>query len=100
MRRVYIGIVQCAMLKLYEAEKDDLNAYWDDIEAGVEQPRQTTLGNYINAMLFMLPELKKFSANQAQFLQVIASFCRLGNEAKRYLVRANTIQRLLNYFYF
>lgn len=25
MRRVYIGIVTCAMLKLYQAEKDQLN---------------------------------------------------------------------------
>lgn len=39
MRRVYIGIVTCAMLKLYEVEKDQLNEYWDDIDAGVEQPR-------------------------------------------------------------
>ena len=65
MRRVYIGIVTCAMLKLYEVEKDQLNEYWDDIDAGVEQPRQTTLGNYVSTMLFMLPELKGFSANQA-----------------------------------
>ena len=35
MRRVYIGIVTCAMLKVFEAEKDELNFYWDDIEAGV-----------------------------------------------------------------
>lgn len=48
----------------------------------------------------MLPELKDFSANQAQFLQLISQFCRLGHEAKLYLVRADTIQRLLNYFFF
>ena len=34
MRRVYIGIVTCAMLKLYEVEKAQLNEYWDDIEQG------------------------------------------------------------------
>ena len=68
MRRVYIGIVTCAMLKLYEAEKDQLNLYWDDVEQGVETPRQTTLGNYVNALLYLLPTLKHFAANQAQFL--------------------------------
>ena len=39
MRRVYIGIVTCAMLKLYEVEKDQLNLYWDDVDQGVEPPR-------------------------------------------------------------
>lgn len=77
-----------------------LNLYWDDVEAGVQNPRQTTLGNYVNTLLYMLPELKDFSANQAQFLQLISQFCRLGIEAKMYLVRADTIQRLLNYFFF
>mmetsp|Transcript_15510 Transcript_15510/g.21018 ORF Transcript_15510/g.21018 Transcript_15510/m.21018 type:complete len:106 (+) Transcript_15510:3184-3501(+) len=65
MRRVYIGIITCAMLKLYEVEKAHLNLYWDDVEQGVEPPRQTTLGNYINTLLFLLPKLKNFSANQA-----------------------------------
>ena len=99
MRRVYIGIVTCAMLKCYEAEKSQLNLYWDDVEAGVENPRQTTLGNYVNTLLYLLPTLKDFSANQAQFLQLISQFCRMGIESKRYLIRADCIQRLLNFFY-
>lgn len=78
MRRVYIGIITCAMIKLYEVEADHLNFYWDDVEAGVEEPRQTTLGNYVNTLLFLLPELKNFSANQAQFLQMLSQFCRMG----------------------
>lgn len=100
MRRVYIGIMTCAMLKVYEVEKDELNFYWDDVEAGVENPRQTTLGNYMNTLLYLLPTLQKFTKNQNQFLQLIAQFCRLGIEAKRYLIRGSTMQRLLNYFYF
>ena len=35
MRRVYIGIVTCAMLKVYEDEKDKLNLYWNDIDQGI-----------------------------------------------------------------
>ena len=88
------------MLKLYEAEKAQLNLYWDDVEANVVNPRQTTLGNYVNTILYLLPTLKDFSANQAQFLQLISQFCRMGIEAKRYLIRADGVQRLLNYFYF
>lgn len=39
MRRVYIGIMTCAMLKLYEAEKDELNDYWQDMDSKVNPPR-------------------------------------------------------------
>ena len=72
------------MLKLYQVEKARLNLYWDDLEANVINPRQTTLGNYVNTLLYLLPALKDFSANQAQFLQLINQFCRMGIEAKQY----------------
>lgn len=91
MRRVYIGIITCAMLKVYEVEKHELNLYWQDIKQGAEPVRETILGNYINTLLFMLPQLKDFSANQQQFLQVINHFSRMGNEAKLYLIQADTI---------
>lgn len=39
MRRVYIGIVTCAMLKVFQKEKHLLNLYWDDVEAGLPNPR-------------------------------------------------------------
>ena len=39
MRRVYIGIMTCAMLKLYEGEKDQLNDYLEDIDRKVNPPR-------------------------------------------------------------
>ena len=65
MRRVYYGLVSCAMLKLYEVEKDLLNDYWEDVDRKVAEPRQTVLGNYVNTLLYMLPRLCNFSANQA-----------------------------------
>lgn len=100
MRRVYIGIMTCAMLKLYEVEKEQLNLYWDDMDQNIESPRQTTLGNYILMLLYLLPKLKNFSNNQAQFLQLLAQFTRMGPQAKQFLVRADTIQRLLNFYFF
>ena len=51
-------------------------------------------------MLYLLPQLKYYSKNQTQFLQVISQFCRMGIEAKRFLIRADTVQRLFNFFYF
>ena len=32
MRRIVSGLLVCAMLKLYPAEKDKLNEFWDDEE--------------------------------------------------------------------
>jgi len=63
MRRVYIGIMTCAMLKLFEVERGALNHYWDDVAQKVDPPRQTILGNYVNTLLYLLPQLKDFSAN-------------------------------------
>ena len=55
MRRIVSGILVSAMLKLYEAEKDKLNEFWDDIEQKVQPPRQTTLGKFILTLFYMLP---------------------------------------------
>ena len=35
MRRVFVGIITCAIAQLYPRLKDRLNLYWDDIEAGM-----------------------------------------------------------------
>ena len=63
MRRILSGLLVSAMLKLYEHEKDRLNQFWDDHEAEVQNPRQTTLGRFILTLFFLLPQVKDFSAN-------------------------------------
>ena len=57
MRRIMSGLLVSAMLKLYELEKDRLNQYWDDAEADVENPRQTTLGRFVLTLFYLLPTL-------------------------------------------
>lgn len=65
----------------------------------VSPPRQTVLGNYVLNLFFMLPVLLDFSANQAQFLQLIHQFARMGPEARDFLIRMDACERLLNFFY-
>ena len=67
MRRILSGLLVCAMLKLYGHEKDQLGHYFEDLEAKVPEPRQTTLGRLMLTMLFLLPTVKDFSKNQSQF---------------------------------
>ena len=99
VRRILSGILVAAMLRLYESEKDQLNEFWDDHEAEVADPRQTTLGRFILTLLYLLPQVKDVNNNQCQFLQLIARFAGMGFEARRFLLRAGVIERLLNYFY-
>lgn len=67
MRRILSGLLVCAMLKLYGHEKDQLGHYFEDVQANVPEPRQTTLGRLMLTMLFLLPTVREFSKNQSQF---------------------------------
>ena len=63
MRRIMSGLLVCAMLKLYDHEKDQLGFYFEDKMAEVAEPRQTTLGRLILTMLYLLPQVKDFNRN-------------------------------------
>jgi hypothetical protein len=60
------GIVYCAMLKVYEKEKDQLNFIMDDIrdEKPPAELRHTVLGSFIFLLLNKLPFVKiQYSSN-------------------------------------
>jgi|LauGreDrversion4_2_1035121.scaffolds.fasta_scaffold23834_5 hypothetical protein len=61
MRRFVVGLLYCAMLKLYPLEKDLLNMYWVNPE--VPQNNQTAIGNFALILMKNLFYAKKFSAN-------------------------------------
>ena len=50
-------------------------------------------------MLNGLPFLKNYSNHQSQYLQLIAQFAKCGPEARKFLLRLGTLERLLNMFY-
>ena len=58
MRKFMVGLLYCAMLKVYALEKDKLNLYW-------KQPTNpagfTVLGNFVLILIKNLYELRKFN---------------------------------------
>lgn len=77
-----------------------LELFWIDLNNREKTPRQTVLGSFILALMSLLPDLrKKYNANQAELLQVISHFTSLGHEARKFLLEARGLERLLNYFH-
>lgn len=96
-----VGLIYCAMLKLYETERKDLNNYWADLKANKQQCRQTTLGNLILVVITTLPTfIHRYNANQVELLQILYRFSNLGPEARLFLLEAHTVERLLNFFHY
>src|SRR3569833_1002154 len=58
MRKFMVGLLYCAMLKVYALEKDKLNLFW-------KQPTNpagfTVLGNFVLILIKNLYELRKFN---------------------------------------
>jgi hypothetical protein len=97
MRKFVVGLIYCAMLKIYPVEKNNLNDYWSSPE---EQPKSnTTLGNFALILIKNLFTLKDYVANFAQYFQLIARFSSLGVEAQLFLLKAKGIGRLMEFFY-
>jgi hypothetical protein len=63
MRSILVGLIYCAMLKVFEIERAQINYFWDDLDMKKYPARQTTLGNLILSVLTVLPKLKNYSAN-------------------------------------
>jgi len=100
MAKFTTGLIYAAMVVLYEKDKASINLCFEDI--GKVQPeleRRTTLGDFMIMLINYLPKVKEFIAHQAQYLQLIAGFARLGPEARYFLLRLNTMQQLLNMMY-
>jgi hypothetical protein len=66
MRRFVVGLLYCAMLKVYPVEKEIINLYWVNPEA--PNNNQSVLGNFALVLITNLFYAKKFSANCSQYL--------------------------------
>jgi hypothetical protein len=63
MRKFVVGLLYCAMLKIYPNEKASLNDYWSSQE---EVPKSnSTLGNFALILIKNLFTLKDYVANFA-----------------------------------
>jgi hypothetical protein len=71
MPKLACGLIYCAMLTIYDKEKDDLKKHWTEIEAAKAQgkdPKEIktsvgTLGNFILLLISNLYGVKPFAYN-------------------------------------
>ena len=98
MRKLSAGIMYCAMLKLYENEKDVLNSYWEYKEGKCDTFQKTYLGNFINLLISNFDNAHNYSEQNSQYFQLIARFSSLGKEARLYLLKAKIVGRIFNYY--
>jgi hypothetical protein len=98
MRKFVVGLLYCAMLKVYEKEKDKINLYWKKNALGL-QPAPTNLGNFILIIIRHLYDTKRFVKNFAQYFQLLARFSSLGPETREFLLRARMVGRLMDFLF-
>jgi hypothetical protein len=99
MRRFTVGLLYCAMLKVFPLEKDRLSAYWANPEQLDPSQNQTVLGNFALVLMSNLFYAKKFSLNCSQYLQLFARLSSLGKEMREFLLKSRMIGMLLQFVY-
>eukprot|EP01022_Parablepharisma_sp_SALTPOND_P026524 TRINITY_DN64327_c6_g1_i1.p1 TRINITY_DN64327_c6_g1~~TRINITY_DN64327_c6_g1_i1.p1 ORF type:complete len:2209 (+),score=297.78 TRINITY_DN64327_c6_g1_i1:12673-19299(+) len=87
VRRLVVGLLYCAMLKTFEAEKGKLSTS----DKGI-------LANFANGMFYQLPNCKKYTIHFEQFFQVFSRLTSLGPEIREYLLKISTLKRLLGFW--
>jgi hypothetical protein len=97
MRKLSVGILYCAMLNLYEDEKNQLNDYWQYKEGQKDSLQKSYLGNFINILICMMPESHIYTEFNTQFFSLLSKFASLGKEARLYLLKARLIGKLMIY---
>lgn len=97
MRRLTIGLIYWAMIRLYEEEKELLDQYWQDRKVSEDAINKSLLGNFINIVLWNFEEARKLTEYNPQYFSILSRFASLGKEARLYLLKAKTVGRLLYY---
>ena len=87
MRRLVVGILYCAMLKVYKTEKLRLFA---PAEGDV-------LLNFTNGIFRQLPTCRKHSSYFEQFFQVMSRLAILGPEIRESFIKTKTLIRFLEF---
>ena len=95
MRKFVVGLLYCAMLKLYPEERHLLKAYWQN--PLTNEPSR--IGNLAFILLYNIFQVKRFIAHSQQYFQLIARITSLGPEAREFMLKAKGIGRLMEFFY-
>lgn len=97
MRKFVVGILYCAMLKVYPVEKDQINAYW--LNPLDPNNNKTVIANFALVLIRNIFLVKRFVAHCSQFFQLFARLSSLGTEMREFLLRAKTVGRLMEFFF-
>jgi len=98
MRKLTVGLLYCAMIRLYEDEKDLLDKYWQHKEGLKDSYNGSYLGNFINLVISNFRIARIYSELNTQYFQLLSRFASLGKEARLYLLKAKIVGRILNYY--
>jgi len=99
MKKLTVGLLYCAMLRLYEDEKDQLDNYWQYREGTKESLQRCYLGNFINMLISNMRRTHAYAEYNAQYFSLLSRFASLGKEARLYLLKAKMIGRILVYYF-
>lgn len=98
MRKLCAGLVYCAMIKIYEEEKEYLDDYWQYKSGAKDSLQRSYLGNFINLLISNFEASRTYTEHTPQFFSLLSRFARLGNEARLYLLKGKIVGRILNYY--
>lgn len=98
MRKLSAGLIYCAMIRVYEEEKEYLDSYWQ-YKAGVKESyHRCYLGNFINLLIHNFKVARTYTEYNSQYFSLLSRFASLGKEARLYLLKAKIVGRIMDYY--
>ncbi|CDW78729.1 UNKNOWN [Stylonychia lemnae] len=97
MRKFIIGLLYCAMLKVYPEDKDLILQYWTNPLDPANN--RSVLVNLSLVLIQNIFNVKRFVANSPQFFQLIARLTSLGTQMREFFLKAKLIGRLMEFLY-
>ena len=92
IRRFTVGLLYCAMLKVYENEKDRIADWIPGSNFHLLLP------NFANCIMCQLEGCRKFTKNFEHFFQVIGRLAFLGPEMRDYFYKTGALTRLIGFW--
>ncbi len=92
MRSLVVGLLYCAMLKVYERDKTVI------AKCSGTETKECTLPNFANCIMQQLAGCRKFTIHFEQFFQLFARMTFLGGEMRDYFLRTGALKRLLGFW--
>lgn len=87
IRRYVVGLIYCAMLKLYENDKENI----------LQTGKFSVLTNFANCVFRQLEKTMKNSENIEQYFQLLSRIAILGPEIREYFIKKGAVKGLFGF---